>query len=174
MGYRRRRTSAVSRWIVVAVFLAVGALAGLAAVGWLSSAGEGRAAADSATAADSTARERARVRVEVLNGAGDPGAAEQVARWIRDRGFDVVYFGNASRFDHDVTHVIDRSGETRGARSLARVLSLDSLSADHQPELFLDATVVLGSDWEERFPGATEGRLGGVPGPGPDSAEGPR
>jgi hypothetical protein len=96
--------------------------------------------------------------VEVLNGSGDPGAAERVARWIRDLGFDVVYFGNASHFDHGVSHVVDRSGETGGARVLARALSVDSLASDPAPELFLDATLVLGEDWRERFSGAT-GRL---------------
>lgn len=159
MAYRRRQSPQLSRWIVGAIFLAVAVLAASTVVGWLDSRQGGAAGADSAAASDSTGHRRARIRVEVLNGAGDPGAAERVARWIRDLGFDVVYFGNADRFDHGVTHVVDRSGETRGARTLARALSVDSVAVDPAPELYLDATLILGDDWEDRFPGAAEGRL---------------
>lgn len=159
MAYRRRRSPELSRWIVGAIFLAVAVLAASTAVGWLDS-GQGEASGTGAEAAADSGRDRrARIRVEVLNGAGDPGAAERVARWIRDLGFDVVYFGNAAHFDHGVTHVVDRSGETRGARTLARVLSVDSVSVDPAPELYLDATLILGDDWDERFPGAAGGRL---------------
>lgn len=159
MGYRRRRTSSLSRWIVGAIFLAVGVLAASTAVGWLQSRDGGGEDAGTASAADSTARLRSEVRVEVLNGAGESGAAERVARWVRDLGFDVVYFGNASHFEHGVTHVVDRSEGTDGARVLARALAVDSLSSDPAPELYLDATLVLGEDWRQRFPDAAAGRL---------------
>lgn len=155
MGYRRRASPQLSRWIVGTIFLAVAVLAASTAVGWLDS----REGEEAGAAEDSARASRARIRVEVLNGAGDPGAAERVARWIRDQGFDVVYFGNAASFDHAVTHVLDRSVETGGARTLARALSVDSVASDPAPELYLDATLVLGDDWEERFPGAAEGRL---------------
>lgn len=167
MGFRRRGSPSISRWIVGAVFLAVGVLTASAAISWLGSRDEGPAT-DTA-AADSAADRRARIRVEVLNGAGDPGAAERVARWIRDQGFDVVYFGNASHFDEETTYLVDRDQETDGARVLARSLSVDSLAADHQPELYLDATLILGADWRQRFPDAASGRLRRLPGPGSDS-----
>ncbi len=90
----------------------------------------------------------ARVRVEVLNGAGTRGAAERVASRLRAMGFDVVYFGNADRFDVSVTHVLDRSGRPVAAGALADSLGIGHFSVDLDPELHLDATVVLGSDWE--------------------------
>lgn len=88
-----------------------------------------------------------RIKVEVLNGAGERGLARQFADRLRLLGFDVVATGNADHFDHDVTHVLDRSGRLGAALTVARELSADSLAAAIEPELFLDASVVVGSDW---------------------------
>lgn len=88
-----------------------------------------------------------RIKVEVLNGAGERGLARQFADRLRLLGFDVVATGNADHFDHDVTHVLDRSGRLGAALTVARELSADSLAAAIEPELFLDASVVVGNDW---------------------------
>lgn len=104
-----------------------------------------------------------RPRVEVLNGAGDPGAAEQVAARLRERGFDVVYFGNAESFDHRRTIVLDRSGKGDAARKVAKTLGADTVLEDPKPELYLDATVVLGDDWRSLFPGGSGGADSGPP-----------
>jgi len=101
---------------------------------------------------------RGRVRVEVLNGSGDAGAARTVAEWLRTRGFDVVTFGNAARFGHAGSEVLDRSvpeddgglRETRAAaRAVADSLGISRVRSAPNPDLFLDATVVLGKDWRE-------------------------
>ena len=88
-----------------------------------------------------------RIKVEVLNGAGERGLARRFGDRLRELGFDVVATGNADHFDHEVTHVLDRSGRLGAAVQVARGLSSDSLAVDLDPELFLDVSVVLGSDW---------------------------
>lgn len=88
-----------------------------------------------------------RIKVEVLNGAGERGLARQFADRLRLLGFDVVATGNADHFDHEITHVLDRSGRLGAALTVARELSADSLAVAIDPELFLDASVVVGSDW---------------------------
>lgn len=88
-----------------------------------------------------------RIKVEVLNGAGERGLARQFSDRLRLLGFDVVATGNADHFDHEVTHVLDRSGRLGAALAVARELSADSLAIAIDPELFLDASVVVGSDW---------------------------
>ena len=88
-----------------------------------------------------------RIKVEVLNGAGERGLARQFADRLRLLGFDVVATGNAEHFDHEVTHVLDRSGRLGAALAVARELSTDSMAIALDPELFLDASVVVGSDW---------------------------
>ncbi|MCZ0936814.1 MAG: LytR C-terminal domain-containing protein [Gemmatimonadetes bacterium] len=88
-----------------------------------------------------------RIKVEVLNGAGERGLARQFADRLRLLGFDVVATGNAEHFDHEITHVLDRSGRLGAALTVARELSTDSLAVAIDPELYLDASVVVGSDW---------------------------
>jgi hypothetical protein len=88
-----------------------------------------------------------RLRVEVLNSSGDRGAARLVAERLRQAGFDVVYFGNASSFDRQFTRVVNRSGETGLARRIADSVGVDSVGTDVNPELYLDASIYLGRDW---------------------------
>lgn len=92
-----------------------------------------------------------RVRVEVLNGYGEPGAASEAASRLRAMGFDVVFFGNASSFGHDSTVVLLRSDDRRGVRRLADSLGVAGVDVRPEPELYLDGTVLLGPDWERRI-----------------------
>ena len=95
-------------------------------------------------------------RVEVLNGAGEPGAAQEAAEILRGAGFDVVYFGNASDFDNPRTRVIARVGSGGRADSVAGWLQVDRLERDVDPTMHLDATIVLGADWRRRLRLAVE------------------
>lgn len=92
------------------------------------------------------------VRVEVLNGAGEPGIAERVAERLRNRGFDVVFYGNAANFDYESTRVVARSDRTAEIRRLADAMSVDSVRREPRPELYLDATLILGADWQLHMP----------------------
>jgi hypothetical protein len=89
----------------------------------------------------------AHVRVEVLNGSGVGGLAREATYRLRGEGFDVVFFGNAARFDHTHSLVLDRTGDTIAARIVATALGIDSIASDVDPRLLLDVTVVLGADW---------------------------
>jgi hypothetical protein len=93
--------------------------------------------------------QRRRVRVEVLNGAGDAGAAALVTESLREAGFDVKTYGNADRFDHEASYVIDRSGRPGAASAVATALGGVGTVERIDPELYLDATVILGGDWRE-------------------------
>ncbi len=87
------------------------------------------------------------VRVEVLNGSGRGGLALDATRLLRADGFDVVFFGNAGRFDHDASVVLDRVGDGVRARAVAAALGIDSVATAVDSTLVLDASVVLGDDW---------------------------
>jgi hypothetical protein len=95
--------------------------------------------------------QRRRIRVEVLNGAGDPGAAARVTEVLRAAGFDVKTYGNARRYDHERTFVLDRSGRPGAAGAVAAVLDGADVEERLDPELHLDATVILGKDWRARL-----------------------
>lgn len=88
-----------------------------------------------------------RIRVEVLNGAGDAGAAARVTQALRDAGFDVKTYGNAARFDYERSIVLDRSGRAGAAAAVSTALHGTEVQEQLDPELYLDATVILGDDW---------------------------
>ena len=92
------------------------------------------------------------VRVEVLNGAGTSGLARDATYRLRGEGFDVVFFGNADHFRHDVSVVIDRVGAPGRARDVARALGIDSVATEVDSTLMLEATVLLGDDWPPATP----------------------
>lgn len=89
----------------------------------------------------------AETRVEVLNGAGTTGLARDATHALRADGFDVVFFGNADRFDHERTVVIDRMGHPHLARAVAASLGVDSVTTVLDSTLMLEVTVLLGADW---------------------------
>lgn len=136
-------------WKVVRLAILAGSVPAATAGTVSSDAAEGGPAATGSSTGETPGRETLtnRIKVEVLNGAGERGLARQFADRLRLLGFDVVATGNADHFDHEVTHVLDRSGRLGAALAVARELSADSLAVAIDPELYLDASVVVGSDW---------------------------
>ena len=65
----------------------------------------------------------------------------------RDSGFDVVSFGNASSFDHVESVVVDRIGDPDNALSVASVLGIRNVRSEPDSNLYLDISVLLGSQW---------------------------
>jgi hypothetical protein len=109
-----------------------------------------------------------RVRVEILNGGGVPGAAARATDLARAAGYDVVYFGNASTFEHTESEVVDRVGRTDFARGVAEVLGIDSLRSELDEDLYVDLSVILGQDWQ---PPDAPGDDSGTPEPPPNPDE---
>ena len=140
--------------LLVAVLLAAGVLLGSFLIEWrhtrlgMPDSEPSFAATPRDVAADSAP---VRIRVEVLNGVGTVGLAKKVAERLRHMGFDVVYAGNAASFDVAESHLIDRSGRTEATRAVADSIGIDSIVSGLNRELHLDASVVLGADWEMLF-----------------------
>ncbi|MCH8024704.1 MAG: LytR C-terminal domain-containing protein [Candidatus Marinimicrobia bacterium] len=90
-----------------------------------------------------------RIVLEVLNGIGVIGLADQFTSYLRDQGFDVVRFTNAHRFDYPRTLVINRGDDFEQARLVAQSLGLETGAVENMPDpsLQLDVTVVLGQDY---------------------------
>ena len=105
--------------------------------------GGGSTAGDNAAMADVPP---ARGRIEVLNGSGRGGMARAATGALRDAGFDVVYFGNASE-RVDSTVVLSRVSTDRVARAGADELGVRRVRSEPDTTLLLDATVILGPDW---------------------------
>lgn len=94
------------------------------------------------------------IQVEVRNACGVDGLAGNVTAYLRDRGFDVVEFGNHTTTDLPQSLIIDRVGDLASARKVARVLGLpeDRVRQDIQPDYYLDASVLIGKDYPHLAP----------------------
>lgn len=94
------------------------------------------------------------IQVEVRNGVGIAGLAATVMQHLRDDGFDVVEVGNHSSFDVERTQIIDRIDDMESARRVAQALGVDPehVTQDVREDLYLDATVLIGSDYETLRP----------------------
>lgn len=141
-------TARLHTGLVVAVLLIVGALLGSVLLEW----GNRRQQAASNVPAAGDARRPLigeRVSLEVLNGAGDQGAAARFVDRLRDMGFDVKTFGNARDFETARTELLDRSGRAGAVAAIADSLGGIPVRDAPAPELYLDATLLLGADWRE-------------------------
>jgi len=85
-------------------------------------------------------------RVEVLNASAKPGLARQATQLLRDAGFDVVYFGNATSTSR-TSVVLDRVGKLEVAQGAGRTLGISSVATEKDSTRMVEASVVLGSDW---------------------------
>ena len=86
------------------------------------------------------------IRVQVLNGSGDGGAAGRLASTMREGGFHVVEVRNADRDDYFATLVVARRGDPSGASAVARYLGGPPVIRQAWSSDQADVTVVLGSD----------------------------
>lgn len=86
------------------------------------------------------------VIVEVLNGCGVSGLADEVAARLRNEDFDVMFVGNADDFGYKETLVVDRSGACAKAITVAEALDVDNVIQQVRESFFVDVSVVVGSD----------------------------
>lgn len=86
-------------------------------------------------------------RVEVLNASRRSGIARQATLELRDAGYDVVYYGNASAADEEQSMVLDRVGDPAVARGAARVLGITAVDTRIDSTRQVEASIILSSDW---------------------------
>ncbi len=86
--------------------------------------------------------------VEVWNASDRPNAAKAVTVLLRDKGFDVVKFGNFSTRQQQ-TLVVDRSGDLRPAQAVAEALQSATPDVVSRPDqsLQVDVSVIVGNDY---------------------------
>jgi hypothetical protein len=90
------------------------------------------------------------VRVQILNGNGEPGIGQEVATRLVGEGFRVILSGNARRLDHDRTLVIAYES-TPEAQALAQravdLLGVGRVQVSAQDQGIVDLTIVVGKDF---------------------------
>jgi hypothetical protein len=103
------------------------------------------------------------VRVQLKNGCGVNGAADEMNRALMESSvgviFDIIDRGNAEAFNFDKTLVIDRKGDpvNVGAYSKAALAIADRLKVGNDQLLLqkladnlldIDVTIIIGSDYK--------------------------
>jgi hypothetical protein len=89
------------------------------------------------------------LKVEVLNGTGRTGLARVATRQLRQRGFDVVFYGETPA-PVTVSQVIARRVEAGAARPVAEALRVDSVWVRRDLTRRVDVSVWLGTDYRPR------------------------
>lgn len=90
------------------------------------------------------------IQLEVLNGCGVPGLANDFTSTLRKNGFDVVETGNFKNFNMQNTVVIARTFDAENAQRVAEALGIsqENVFIEASEDFYLDATVVIGSDYK--------------------------
>ena len=86
------------------------------------------------------------IRVQILNGSGEPGIGTRVATFLREGGYRVVEVRNAERSDFFASMVVARRGELSSAREVAHYLGEPPLIQQAWDSELADVSVVIGSD----------------------------
>ncbi len=90
-----------------------------------------------------------RPRLEIRNGCGEKGLAQEAKRRLIDIGFDVVHTGNAEDFRYIRSIFIDLKGDLPKARELATAIGCPEVIQQLEPGPLADFRIVLGSDHED-------------------------
>jgi hypothetical protein len=100
---------------------------------------------------DSTA---ARIQVEVLNGCGVSGVAEELTDYLRTNNIDVVNLGNYRSFEIENSIIVSRNEKIYNAEKVAAIVGLDEQSIIQQinSNYLLDVTFILGKDYRDLIP----------------------
>ena len=94
------------------------------------------------------------IQVSVRNGCGVSGLAGDLTQYLRKNGFDVVEVGDHTSFDEEQSIVYDRIGDMESAKKLAAAVGIpvERVVQDIDLEEYLDATIVIGKDYETLTP----------------------
>lgn len=94
------------------------------------------------------------IQVEVLNGCGVSGIADNITDFLRKHNFDVVLTGNYISYDVEKSIVIDRTGNMINAYRVADSLGINRKNVIQQmnSNYLLDVSLVIGKDFNTLKP----------------------
>lgn len=95
-------------------------------------------------------RSQEKFQIEILNGTKEPRAAMEVAKALRKQGVDVLIVDNAERDDFQTSVLVDRIGNKRLARRIARIVGCKEVIEQVRDKPLVDATLVIGADRMKR------------------------
>jgi hypothetical protein len=90
-------------------------------------------------------------RIQVLNGCGADGAADQMTDFLRAKKFDVTNKGNAASWNYPFTLVVSHTKDLTIARQIALALNTDHIVLIRKEDRTCNVTVIIGPDYRERI-----------------------
>jgi len=86
-------------------------------------------------------------QIQILNGCGLTGVAEDMRSFLSKHGFDIVEFGNAPHWSYPRTLVLARTTNTRVAQDLGKILGTDQVMTLLDSTQMVEATIIIGKDF---------------------------
>ena len=84
------------------------------------------------------------IRVQVLNGGGEEGAASKTAELLTEAGYSVTEVKNADRNDYKGILIVDRTGDRKKAKDVARFLGVEDVILQRSSSDLEDVLVIIG------------------------------
>ena len=94
-----------------------------------------------------TGMPRSEVSIEVLNGSGIEGRANEMAQSLQSEGFKVVHIGNADHSDYRETQVISRIENMDAARDVAILIPNAQMLKEEKADSDAYVTVIIGKNY---------------------------
>ncbi|RKZ24058.1 hypothetical protein DRQ23_01315 [bacterium] len=88
------------------------------------------------------------IRVEVLNACGVSKLARRTTEVLRDMGFDVVYYGNATTLRNESVVVERYSKDRKHAKVVARALGIKQIIVSIDTTGIAQVSVIIGKDYK--------------------------
>lgn len=86
-------------------------------------------------------------QIQILNGCGLSGVAEDLRSFLASNGFDIVEFGNAAFWNYPKTLVIGRTATTQIASDLGQLIGTDQVITLIDSSEMVEATIIIGKDF---------------------------
>lgn len=93
-----------------------------------------------------------RIKIEVLNACGIDDLAKNTSRFLRKKGFDVTYFGNAAEYQNKTIIVDKLSPEKKWGKMVGRTLGIKNISVNIDSTRLVNVVILLGKDYEAILP----------------------
>lgn len=93
-----------------------------------------------------------KIKIEVLNGCGVDDLARDTSRFLRKKGFDVIYFGNAAERQNKTVVVDKLSLEVKWGRIVGRALGVKTISSNIDSTRLVHTVIILGMDYDQVLP----------------------
>jgi len=98
------------------------------------------------------------LKVAVINCSGVADLARRVTFWLRDMGYDVIYYGSESK-PIDKTTIIDHIKRNRKyGKMLGVSIGCGNIIYEPDPDSLFDVTLLIGKDYKKYFRDAARER----------------